>query len=151
MFTLEAVGGALAILFGVGHMVGDWLLQSDEMAMNKTTNIKVRAVHCLIYTMVLAGVMFFWRSDPIVWAGKWPEYFLAVAWLYASHFVIDSYKPLFKFRQLTGDKCAKTIDDFKANFGTTRGFVVYVTLDQLFHLLCLLPVAKLVVTLPLPV
>lgn len=145
---LENVGGALAILFGVGHFVGDWVLQTHQMAMRKVGEPRVRAVHCAIYTAVVAVIALIWRGDPSAWEGRWTTFAAVVAWLFASHFVIDSYKPLFRFRQVMRDPFAKDLETFKERFQTPAGFVVYVTLDQVFHLLCMVPVALAVCALP---
>lgn len=148
MSNLESIGAALVVLFGVGHMTGDWLLQTQKMAENKTKDPVVRAIHCTIYTICLALMMLFWRGHADAWNGKWITFGVLVTWLFASHFIIDSYKPLFWYRKFTKDPYAQTIEQFKERFNTPAGFMVYVTLDQFFHFLCLLPVANIVVSLP---
>ena len=147
MTNLESIGGALIVLFGIGHMAGDWLFQTQKMAENKTKDPVVRAKHCAIYTLCVGLLMLFWRGTPQAWNGQWVTFGLLIAWLYFSHFIIDSYKPLFWYRKLTKDPYAQTIEQFKERFNTPAGFVVYVTLDQVFHLFCLLPVANVLVTL----
>lgn len=106
----------------VCHFIGDWLLQTHDMAIRKTSEWKVRAVHCAIWTACFA------------WFVPWPW----LIWLYVSHYVIDTYKPLYWFRKMRGDY--KTWEEFRASFATPAGFMVNVTFDQVFHVLTLLPV-----------
>lgn len=104
----------------IAHFIGDWMLQNNWMAMNKTKVIWVRALHCLIYS-----ACFFWL--PFWW----------IAYIFVTHFIIDSYKPLYWFRRLKGD--FKNMDEFIESFNTPAGFYVNVTLDQIFHILTFLP------------
>ncbi len=104
------------------HFVGDWILQPTRMGIQKSTNWKVRFVHCLIYTSC-----FYW-----LFSAPWLIY------IFATHFLIDSYKPLYWFRKLRGD--FKTFDEFKESFSTPSGFMINVVLDQIFHILTLIPI-----------
>lgn len=47
----------------VGHMIGDYFLQNTWMALNKTKNSYICALHCLLYTLSIAIVChwFDWR------------------------------------------------------------------------------------------
>ena len=105
----------------LSHLVGDWLLQPHWMAIRKTGEWKVRAIHCAIVTSC------FW------WVGIW-----WCLWIYATHFIIDTYKPLYWFRKLRGD--FKSWEEFKESFSTPAGFMVNVVFDQIFHILMLLPI-----------
>ena len=66
----------------LGHLVGDYLLQNEWMAMNKSKNnmegLKAAVAHCLLYT--LAVCVFMWNFD-LAW--------ICVVWL--SHFPIDKF------------------------------------------------------------
>jgi len=60
----------------VGHLVGDYLLQNDWMALNKKKHTLPCAVHCTLWTLavcVFAG----WSSMP------------AIAVLWGAHFIQD--------------------------------------------------------------
>lgn len=137
---MEKFGGAMMVLM-IGHMIGDWLLQNQWMADRKTKNLWVRTLHVTIYTFVLWNVMVFWWNDPAVWLNRKDDLSWLACWIFWSHFVIDSYKPLYWFRRLGRDPQTKSIETFRAHFGTPSGFMVYVTLDQVFHMVTLLPVA----------
>ena len=103
------------------HLVGDWILQNQWMADRKTKIAWVRAIHCAIYT-----ACFFWLGP--LWA----------SYIFVTHFVIDTYKPLYWFRKARGDY--QNIDDFRDSFKTPSGFFVNVVFDQIFHILTFIPI-----------
>ena len=116
------------------HFIGDWFFQNDWMALNKTKNKLIRAVHVTVY------VIPFWFMFGLLYLSFY-EAVAIIAWIWITHFVIDSYKPLKFYRRLTGDVLAKSSETFEQAFSTPRGFMVYVTLDQVFHFITLVPVA----------
>ena len=59
----------------IAHLIGDYLRQSDWMAMNKKKSSLPCLVHCLIYTSVV------WTLT------AWPMWALVV--IFATHFAID--------------------------------------------------------------
>lgn len=61
----------------LAHIVGDYLLQSDWMAREKTRRSVAAAVHALVY------------SVPFLFLGPSPLAWLAIAW---THFVIDCWR-----------------------------------------------------------
>ena len=66
----------------LGHLAGDYLLQNEWMAMNKSKNSWIgwlsASVHCIIYTLAIC--LFMWNFDPI---------WMVVVFL--SHFPIDKF------------------------------------------------------------
>ena len=65
----------------VAHLVGDYLLQNDWIARNKSTSSIICAVHVVLYT--LAHVVL------VEVAGSWPWWsYVAIA---VPHFVIDRW------------------------------------------------------------
>jgi hypothetical protein len=105
----------------IAHFIGDWIFQPTWMGIRKTSEWKVRFLHCLIYTICFA-----WLSLPVC------------LWIFTTHYIIDSYKPLYWFRKFRGD--VKTMEEFKESFSTPAGFFINVTLDQIFHILVFVPV-----------
>ena len=105
----------------IAHFIGDWILQPTWMGIRKTSEWKVRFLHCLIYTICFA-----WLSLPVC------------LWIFTTHYIIDSYKPLYWFRKFRGDY--KTMEEFKESFSTPAGFFINVTLDQIFHILVFVPI-----------
>lgn len=106
------------------HFIGDWLLQNQYIADRKTKNHTIRAIHCLIYTLC-----FYWLG------------FLPCLYIFLTHFVIDTYLPLYWFRKLRGDY--SNIEEFRESFKTPAGFMVNVTFDQIFHILTFIPLIYL--------
>lgn len=60
----------------VGHLVGDYLLQNDWMALNKKRHVFPCLVHAVIWTLSVC-----WFAE---WTNPW-----AVAALFITHFVQD--------------------------------------------------------------
>lgn len=76
----------------VGHLVGDYLLQNDWMAMNKKKHFLPCAIHVAIWTTcvcVAAG-----------WTGSW----LAGAILSATHFIQDHTNIIRRWMGLVGQE-----------------------------------------------
>lgn len=72
----------------VGHLIADWMLQSDWIARNKQRswfNTPV-IIHCLIYTLVLAGALWFSRGG----AAQPTPYVAFTAIIFLSHWLIDA-------------------------------------------------------------
>lgn len=72
----------------VGHLVGDYLLQNDWMALNKKTSTFHCVVHCAIWTACV--VLFAW----------WPWW--TVIPLFATHFIQDRTKIIAAWMVLVG-------------------------------------------------
>ena len=60
----------------VGHLVGDYLLQNDWMALNK----KKHSLHCTVHCLL-------WTASVCAFSGCWTP--LAIAILFATHFIQD--------------------------------------------------------------
>jgi len=66
----------------LGHLAGDYLLQNEWMALNKSKNNRIgwlaATIHCIHYT--LAVCLFMWNFD-IIW----------IVVVFLSHFPIDKF------------------------------------------------------------
>lgn len=134
---MERIGGALMIL-AILHFVGDWMLQTEYIQLNKALNPRLRIVHVALYMIPFVGALPFWGSPYS--QGLWLAALLF--WTAVTHFIIDSYLPLYWWRKYIGkDPECESIERFAKAFSTPRGMTIYVTMDQGFHLLTLLPVA----------
>lgn len=161
--TFGSVGGTFAVLV-FWHFIADWLFQTHKEAMAKARFPTVRAIHCLKYALAFLPVFWLLRSENAT-----------VAWslviLLLSHYVIDSYVPVMlwakhlrKAPQFTDavfspaaeaggwsdrkiDRKTYRTDEeaFKAFAATPLGLVLMITMDQLFHIAFLLPVAWMIV------
>ena len=96
----------------LGHLVGDFLLQTRWMAERKTTQWYPMVVHCTVYTAV---VSLFARA-----AGGLP---LAVAFIFVSHLFLDKRKfAEFWVKNLNGSENSNWLK---------------IMIDQVWHLLAL--------------
>lgn len=128
---------AVPIPFLIAHFVGDFLFQSDEMALNKSKSNVVLADHV------------FWYSVPfLLLAGSFPS--IANLWvfygaLYASHFATDwvtsritSKLWFIKLTPLQRTDPNYDPDLFDAKMLPTRHwFFVAIGFDQLIHFVTL--------------
>jgi hypothetical protein len=73
----------------VGHLVGDWLLQTDWMARRKRLRLVNPAVlvHCALYTLAVACAI--WLSSHLTGV-RYSNLPGAVALVFASHWLIDA-------------------------------------------------------------
>lgn len=85
--TFSEVGGIFALLVLL-HFLADWIPQSHTEAMRKSTNWRVRALHCVVYVVPFAVLMFLAGVD-------WQALAAMVVLLYVSHFIEDTYVPVF--------------------------------------------------------
>ncbi len=60
----------------IGHLVGDYLLQNDWMALNKKKHTLHCAVHCTLWTLAVCAFTGWWMP-------------LAIAVLWVTHFAQD--------------------------------------------------------------
>jgi len=161
LLKIDLTGGLLSILVFI-HFFVDWIFQSHAEAMVKHNNPKIRAKHCLIYT---AGFL------PFMWLFNfgWLEWFLAVNILFWSHFVEDTYVPVYlwakyvrKPPEMTNPRKAEVIlqqqedgsfqphqavlpPDPKVGFvefiQTPMGKILMIAIDQIIHIAFLIPIA----------
>lgn len=142
MTTLSQIGGIFALLTLL-HFVADWLFQSHDEAMAKPTDAMIRARHCFIY----AGIMTF-----TIWLAVRPEWYVALLSFYilwASHFAEDTYIPVYLWaryvRRPPEMREKAGIPEFKMFAETTLGKILLITVDQIIHLVFLIPVAIMLV------
>lgn len=111
----------------LGHLVGDYLLQNEWMAQNKSNNDFTgwfsAIVHCVIYTLAVCLIM--WNFDPL-WMGA----------VFVSHFFIDKFA--FGYWYLKHIKGLDTysykmvyLSELRAGFNA----VIYTVTDNTMHLL----------------
>ena len=150
------IGGFLGVLTLI-HFVVDWIFQSHAEAMVKHNNPRVRAKHCLIYTAGFVPFMLLLNFNML-------EFVAGLNILFWSHFVEDTYIPVFLWakyirkppememprKETAMDKDGSTstrvlIPDPHAGFiqfvSTPLGKILMIVIDQIIHLLFLLPIA----------
>jgi hypothetical protein len=120
----------------VGHLVGDFLSQSDWMARNKTNSWEkgrrswwlghlACLVHCLVYALSV------WQFA--IWLPWW-----AVLIVFLSHFPIDRWRLARRLMKVTGQEEFAT--------GPLSPWSI-ITVDQVLHLMILYGIAKVVLLL----
>jgi hypothetical protein len=121
----------LFVLALLGHLVGDYLLQSKHMALTKSApgfdGAKTCTVHVAIYTAAVCLLL--WTVNPIVIA--------AVA---VPHWLIDRYSAasvwLKIIRGRTFEDAYLSKDQYR-EFDIAFTSIVYTVTDNTMHLLCL--------------
>jgi hypothetical protein len=144
------------------HFPADWLFQSHKEALAKAKDRKVRLWHCTKYALTYVPLLWFFGPD-------WVTMAWCLGILFSTHYVIDSYVPVMLWAKYlrrapqfanVGKKFPpqswqdKVIEErgydndeeaFKAFAATPLGLILLITMDQFFHIACLLPVAILLV------
>jgi hypothetical protein len=132
-------GGVFAVLV-FWHFLADWVFQSHAEAMAKSKSNKVRAWHCLKYTVAFL---------PVLWLLHVPlaSYVLVSGMLFFSHFFIDSYVPVILWAKYLrkdpafSDPNNTTEQAFLKMIEKPIGVILMITMDQFFHIAFLLPIA----------
>lgn len=120
----------------LGHLVGDYLLQNEWMAQNKSNNdLKgwlAAFIHCIIYTLAVCTIMWEWN---LLW----------VVAVFFSHFFIDKFA--FGYWYLKHIKGLDTysykmvwLSELRAGFNA----VIYTVTDNTMHLLLMWGAYKLI-------
>jgi hypothetical protein len=120
----------------LGHLVGDYLLQNDWMAKNKSDNSLIgwlaAFIHCILYTFAVCLIM---------WNFNW----IWILVVFNSHFWIDKFAlgiPYLKYIK------GMEMDDYRGEYHgeLTAGFsaVVYTLTDNTMHLLIMWGAYKLI-------
>lgn len=162
-----AAGGLFSIMTFI-HFFVDWICQSHSEAMAKHNNWKVRAKHCLVYVCGFIPFLLFVKLS-------WLNIFISLNILFWSHFLEDTYLPVFlwakyirkppemtKFRQgqqhilydenVGGLTYAYDVSppDPKAGFvefiSTPLGKILMIVVDQIIHLTFLFPIIYLILS-----
>jgi hypothetical protein len=152
VLEIALLGSIFAVLAFV-HFFVDWIPQSHHEAMIKHNNPKIRAKHCLIYTV---GFM------PLLWLChfNWIEMLIAANILFWSHFYLDTYHGVYLWAkyirrppEMTEPIKSIGIDgyvtvlppDSRKGFvqfvQTPLGKILMIAIDQISHLFCLWPIA----------
>ena len=95
----------------LGHIIGDFYVQTDKMAEKKKNSIKYMLIHCLIYTIVME-ICFYILCRKIVGT------LIISSFVFLSHFMIDLFK----------GKCDEKIAKYE--------YMVFLT-DQAIHIMVL--------------
>jgi hypothetical protein len=152
LLEIALMGGLLSILVFI-HFFVDWIFQSHAEAMVKHNNPKIRAKHCLIYTVGFVPFMALFHFS-------WLEWLIALNILFWSHFGEDTYVPVYLWAkyirrppEMTEPRKKAGLDGYvailppdpKAGFvdfiQTPMGKILMIAIDQIIHICFLLPIA----------
>lgn len=155
VLEIALMGGIFAVLAFI-HFFVDWIFQSHSEAMVKHNNPKIRAKHCLIYTVGFIPLLLLCHFN-------WIEMFVATQILFWSHFCEDTYIPVFLWAkyirrppEMTEPRKSVGVDgyvtvlppDAKAGFAdwvqTAMGKILMIAIDQIIHLFFLFPIAWMI-------
>jgi hypothetical protein len=152
LLEIALTGGIFSILVFI-HFFVDWIFQSHAEAMVKHNNPKVRAKHCLIYTVGFAPFMWLFNFS-------WLEWLIGLNILFWSHFVEDTYVPVYLWAKYIRKppEMAKPVTvtytdgytkvlppsphtGFLEFINTPMGKILMIAIDQIIHITFLLPIS----------
>ena len=67
----------------MGHILGDWIFQTEWQATNKSSNWRAMLVHVAVYHVIMLGFLVMWAGP-----GDWRIY-IAVLLLAITHAILD--------------------------------------------------------------
>jgi hypothetical protein len=124
----------------MGHMVGDYILQNNWLALNKSMPGRIGALACTIHVLLYTAAV-------SLFTGLHSLLFLAL--VAVPHWVIDRYSLGWTFLKWKNRKSQKPFEGlFKQNWLTSKELEenvwklsftapVYIANDNTFHLICL--------------
>lgn len=155
ILEIALMGGLLAVLVTI-HFFVDWIFQSHSEAMVKHKDHRVRAKHCLIYTLGFVPLFFFCNFSVVEWL-------FALNLLFWSHFCEDTYIPVYLWAkyirrppEMTEPRKQLGVDGYvtvlppdpKAGFAefvqTPIGKILMIAIDQIIHICFLIPIAWMI-------
>ena len=157
LLEIALTGGLFAILVFI-HFFVDWIFQTHSEAMVKHNNPKIRAKHCIIYTLGFVPIMLLFNLNLF-------EFLFGVNLLFWSHFIEDTYFPVYlwakyirKPPEMTRPVTVTYTDGytrvlppsprngFLEFINTPMGKILMIAVDQIIHIAFLLPIAWMMMT-----
>lgn len=83
-----ALAGGLYVPLVFWHFIADWLTQTENAAQAKSHNMLILFIHCSIYTMLFLPVL-------VIFGMSWGDVWIASGVLFGSHFIGDTYLPVY--------------------------------------------------------
>jgi len=119
----------------LGHLVGDYLLQSESMGIKKGYLHIYCLIHCLIYTLTVC--LFMWNFHPLI-----------MVLVFLSHYPIDKWSlGLLWLRLINGRDYWKEFNNKKDEYRDLKlpfSCFVYVAADNTIHIVLLWLISLLV-------
>jgi len=127
----------LFVLALLGHLIGDYLLQTKNMALNKSAKgwrgIKTCSLHVLIYTASVCLML--WTLNIWIWLAIFIPHWIIDRWSFASVWLKLIKGRTFEDAYLSKDKYRE--------FDIAFTSIVYTVTDNTFHFLSLWLVVKI--------
>ena len=111
----------------LGHLVGDFFLQNDWMALNKHKRALPAIVHCLVYSVCVN--IFMIRYIPNVWM-----WFLSVFIVFLTHIAFDATNFIEKYCKIIGGRTWAKTKEVNNEVYTMYTCIVKTAVDNTFHL-----------------
>jgi hypothetical protein len=154
LLELIALAGGLYVPLVFWHFIADWLTQTEKAAQEKSHNKGILARHCAIYTIFFIPFIYIYDLGLVFGL-------LCGLILYGSHFLGDTYLPVFWWAKYIRKMTYAAHPDIKIRvtkpdqvFGDgqfiDRGMLfkpsLILTIDQLWHLtfLWVIPILAIV-------
>ena len=134
--------GAILPLLVFAHFITDWVFQTHNTAMEKHKNWRVLGFHSLIYSCLMTWTCWFLKGQPvfITTTGQ------ILSLLFVSHFIEDTYIPVYLWmKYIRKVPLVKRREDFAEYVKTPLGCVLAITIDQIIHIIFLIPIAYILV------
>jgi hypothetical protein len=145
LVILFALAGGLFSVLTFIHFFVDWICQTHAEAMAKHNNAKVRARHCLVYTLGFVPLLLIFTH---VGALTLLELSICLLILFMSHFYLDTYHGVYLWakyiRRPPEMDQADTRQGFIQFVQTTLGKILMISIDQISHLFFLWPIVYMV-------
>ncbi|MBT2217837.1 DUF3307 domain-containing protein [Virgibacillus dakarensis] len=120
------------IVMYVGHRVGDYLLQTDYQAGNKTKSFIARIKHCLTYSLIITFLVLLFFNYKIA--------IVIFLLTFIEHMIVDTRKPVYWWKNFLEKKIARRKDFEIENVP----LFVIIEIDQTFHHVRILLLAILI-------
>jgi len=129
----------------LGHLVGDYLLQNNWMALNKKKRFDAAIIHCNIYTMAIFGCLNLHVQS--FWWGV-----LIYASIFLSHFVFDKFDIVEWWLEKIGGRSYKSVGRYMQKsepeiykqFYVAYTAIVQTMADNTLHLITMYCIIKLI-------
>lgn len=135
-YTISLFGSVMFILT-IFHFVFDWMFQTDDLATAKLENAYARLKHSGLYSfqmliIIISIYVLLNYNGELVYINAYHIYMLFI-WLIMTHFLLDDKRFVIWWLE--------KIKKIKNPEGHPLFTMFVIVIDQILHILCLIPVA----------
>ena len=140
------MNGDFALRLLMGHLIGEYLFQTNWMALNKKESLKAAAIHCVVYTLCISALVF---PELIAVRTYW-DIFLWLWLVFISHAILDASHLVDWWLDKIGSRsyrsaeiyCRNTADPLKQSYMVAYTALVQTVADNTLHLISLYVIVK---------